>query len=154
MSVYQKCVFVLPAHRHRFGYIGSKSVNRNFIGSNCVMAIFEDSDGKLWVGTDNDGLYQLDAGLTASKHYSGSGVPSTIMTVFEDSKQHMWVGSYLNGLARFDRKTESFTYPVRLPDKNGANVASVFHLAEDARKQDRMSVVTGQGVSVRVDLSG
>src|SRR3546814_776308 len=77
MGVYQKGVFVLPAHRHRFGYIGSKSVNRNFKGSNCVMAIFEDSDGKLWVGTDNDGLYQLDAGLTASKHYSGRDRKST-----------------------------------------------------------------------------
>src|SRR5690606_8982310 len=37
MGVYQKGVFVLPAHRHRFGYIGYKSVSRNLIGSNCVM---------------------------------------------------------------------------------------------------------------------
>src|SRR3546814_17188603 len=106
MSVYQKCVFVLPAHRHRFGYIGSKSVNRNFIGRHCVMAIFEDSDGKLWVGTDNDGQYQLDAGMTASKHYSGSGVPSTIMTVVEDSKQKMRVGAYLTAWASISRKQE------------------------------------------------
>ncbi len=135
MGVYQKGVFMLPAHRHRFGYMGYKSVNRNFIGSNCVMAVYEDRSGKVWVGTDNDGLYRLDSKLSSSTHFGGKGAPGTVMTVFEDVSENLWVGSYLDGLMLFDRETETFKQPIALIDKNGAKVQRVFHIAEDAQQQ-------------------
>lgn len=135
MGVYQKGVYMLPAHRHRFGYIGYKSVNRNFIGSNCVMAVYEDRNGIVWVGTDNDGLYRLDSSLSSSKHFAGEGAPGTVMTIFEDAKGNLWVGSYLDGLMRFDRETETFQQPIALTDKNGAKVERVFHITEDEQQQ-------------------
>src|SRR5690606_10424589 len=132
MSIYQKGVFMVPVHRNNFGYMGYKSVNRNLIGTNCVMAIFEDSGGAVWVGTDNDGLYRVGPGLGYSEHYAGGdNGPSTVMTIFEDSDRNLWVGSYGNGLARFDRSTKTFSYPVLLKDKEGANVQRVFDTLED-----------------------
>src|SRR3546814_21005149 len=114
MSIYQKGVFMVPAHRNNFGYMGYKSVNRNFIGSNCVMAIFEDSGGAFWVGTDNDGLYRVAPDLNSSDHYAGGDkAPSTVTAIFEDSDQNLWIGSYGNGLARFERKSEIGSASVR-----------------------------------------
>lgn len=152
MGLYQKGVFMMPAHKHRFGYIGYKSINKNFIGSNTVMSIFEDKQGEFWVGSDNDGLYRVDSSLTSSKHYAnGRQVPSTIMTIFEDSKQQLWVGSYLEGLAQFDRNSGQFTYPVTLKDQKGANVQRIFHIAEDAHQQLWIATM-GSGL-FRVDLN-
>src|SRR5690606_20147664 len=88
MGLYQKGVFMMPAHKHSFGYVGYKSINKNFIGSNSIMSIFEDKQGVLWVGSDNDGLYRVDSGRTCSTHYAnGWRVPSTIMTNIGDYRQ-------------------------------------------------------------------
>nr|WP_255539718.1 two-component regulator propeller domain-containing protein [Parapedobacter sp. ISTM3] len=151
MGLYQKGVFMMPAHKHRFGYIGYKSINKNLIGSNSVMAIWEDRRGELWVGSDNDGLYRVGPGLTTSKHYANEGqAPGTIMAIFEDSKGHLWVGSYLEGLARFDRESGRFSYPVILKDKKNANVQRVFRIAEDAYQRLWLATM-GSGL-FRLDL--
>lgn len=151
MGAYQTGVFVLPAHRHGFGYIGYKSVNRDFIGRNAVMSVFEDHGGTLWVGTDKDGLYRLDPELTTGRHYAGGGVPGTIMTVFEDSKENLWIGAYLDGLARFDRTTGEISHPVELTDRNGAKVEHVFHMTEDVRQ--RLWIATMGSGLFRLDLN-
>ena len=135
MGAYQKGVFMLPSHRNQFGYMGYKSVNRNVIGGSCVMSIFQDQAGSVWVGTDNDGLYRLGAGLTTSEHFVGDNAPETVMTVFEDSYNNLWVGSYLNGLTLFDRESGKFTSPIALTDKHGAKVERVFHIVEDPNRQ-------------------
>src|SRR5690606_24302465 len=108
----------------------------NLIGTNCVMAIFEDSGGAVWVGTDNDGLYRVGPGLGYSEHYPGGDKgPSTVMTIFEDSDRNLWVGSDGNGLARFDRTSKTFSYPVLLKDKDDANVQRVFGVLEDDHRR-------------------
>lgn len=152
IGLYQKGVFMMPAHKHRFGYIGYKSLRKNLIGSSAVMSIFEDSRGELWVGSDNDGLYRVSADLTSSRRYTtdprGSGA---IMAIYEDSKEQLWVGSYLDGLGRFDRSTGRLDHPVILKDEAGANVQRIFHLAED--EQQRLWVATMGSGLFRVDLN-
>ena len=39
--------------------MGYKSSIHNVIGSNCVMSVYKDHTGTLWVGTDNDGIYAI-----------------------------------------------------------------------------------------------
>lgn len=152
MGLYQKGVFMMPAHKHSFGYVGYKSINKNFIGSNSIMSIFEDKQGVLWVGSDNDGLYRVDSGLTSSTHYvNGGRVPNTIMTIFEDSRQHLWVGSYLEGLTMLDRNSGKFSYPVTLKDQKGSDVQRIFHMAEDTRQQLWIATM-GSGL-FRLDLN-
>src|SRR3546814_17854625 len=71
MSIYQKGGFMVPAQRNTFGYMGYKSVNRNFIGSNCGMAIVYDSGGAFWVGTDTDEIYRVATDLIKKDNTAG-----------------------------------------------------------------------------------
>ena len=50
----------------------------NVIGNNCVTSVFTDSRRHLWVGTDKDGLYLLDAQHRLVRHYTT--VPGTILS--------------------------------------------------------------------------
>ncbi|MBK1439558.1 response regulator [Parapedobacter sp. ISTM3] len=149
MGMYQRGVFLLPTHKNSFGYIGYKSVNRNLIGSNCVMSIFEDSKGTFWIGTDNDGLYALGPDGGSSRHYGCRGgvrsVPSTIMSIYEDSYGDLWIGSYSDGLAKFNPHTGQSTYLTELVDKNGDNVQRIYGLRED--KEQRLWIASmGSGL--------
>ncbi|SFC55182.1 Signal transduction histidine kinase [Parapedobacter composti] len=149
MGMYQRGVFLLPTHKNSFGYIGYKSVNRNLIGSNCVMSIFEDSKGTFWIGTDNDGLYALGPDGGSSRHYGCRGgvrsVPSTIMSIYEDSYGDLWIGSYSDGLAKFNPHTGQSTYLTELVDKNGDYVQRIYGLRED--KEQRLWIASmGSGL--------
>lgn len=50
-----------PALAFDFGYIGYRAGNTSPIGGNCVTSVLFGEGGTMWVGTDRDGLYQLDA---------------------------------------------------------------------------------------------
>ena len=73
-----------------------------------------DSDGFLWVGTNEGSLYRIEKSLrqyTLFVHDAqdpGSITPGWITSVVEDRSRNIWVGTY-DGLNRFDRKTQSFT---------------------------------------------
>ncbi len=47
--------------RKSFEYYGHKSIYYNPIGQGCIMSIFQDSNDHLWIGADNEGVYELDA---------------------------------------------------------------------------------------------
>ncbi|WP_240543592.1 two-component regulator propeller domain-containing protein [Spirosoma foliorum] len=139
IGIFQKGLLLLSGNPNRFGYIGYKSVSSNTIGSSTVMALFQDTQKTIWVGTDNDGLYALSPGSATSVHYQpdtdGGPVPANIMAIYEDSRNNLWLGSYLSGLAKFDRKTKKSSYISKLVDKNGDNVQRVFSIKEDSRQQ-------------------
>jgi len=104
-GVFQKGVFFIPNNPNEFDYYGYKSFRKNYIGSNCVMAICNDRDGIVWVGTDNDGLYSIDEKSQRAKHFNGTGVPNTITCIKEDQNGNLWLGTYQSGLALLDKKS-------------------------------------------------
>lgn len=112
IGLFQKGVFLSPNHTNKFKYLGSKSFDNNLIGSNCVMSVFKDNSGVLWVGTDHDGIYAIDA-FNNSRHYELKGksstVSSTIMTIIEENDRTLWLGSFLDGLIKLDKKTGKYT---------------------------------------------
>lgn len=112
IGLFQKGVFLSPNHTNKFKYLGSKSFDNNLIGSNCVMSVFKDNSGVLWVGTDHDGIYAIDA-FNNSRHYElkgkSSSVSSTIMTIIEENDRTLWLGSFLDGLIKLDKKTGNYT---------------------------------------------
>lgn len=102
-----------------FGYIGSYSSLRNYIGNNCITALCDYDDGKLVVGTDNDGIYQLNNQYNFIRHLtpeSNPNIPPTVMCLFKDSHKNIWIGSYLSGLSFMDAQGDKFT-KVTLKDK-------------------------------------
>ena len=92
-----------------------------------IRALLAGRDGRLWIGTESDGLTVYDpASETVTSFTGGSndngGVMPTIRALVEDSAGGIWVGSEGGGLDRFDPRSGSFshhrqsTQPGGLPD--------------------------------------
>jgi len=79
-----------------------------------VESIYWDSFDKLWVGTNNGGLFRFDPEseqFTHFKHISDDPYSisnSTVTSIAEDGNGDLWFGT-INGLNLFNRKTEKFT---------------------------------------------
>ena len=103
MCLLHKGLFMQPRAKMNFGYMGYKMGDRNIIGSNCVSSTLIDSQGRVWIGTDKDGLYQTDKSMTSVRHHTQC--PTTILTMAEDSRGNIWLGSYAEGVGWLDPKT-------------------------------------------------
>jgi len=144
-GLFQKGVFMLPEISNQFEYWGYKSFSHNIIGSGCIMSLLKDEENRLWVGTDNDGIYKLEKGV--SRHFAPSrsdySIPPTVMTMLDDGSGNLWIGSYLFGLLYMDKRTGRCTYindHIETLDEN-----SVFALAKD--KHNRLWIGTnGAGI--------
>ena len=82
-----------------------------------VLAVYEDRQGVLWVGTAAGGLNRLDRGEDVKIYQHDPDDPTslssdTVQVIYEDHEGVLWVGTS-HGLARFDRPTETFV-PYRL----------------------------------------
>jgi signal transduction histidine kinase/ligand-binding sensor domain-containing protein/DNA-binding response OmpR family regulator len=103
VGLFQKGVARIPQKTDAFTYYGPKSALGNPLGDACIMAICHTSNGHLWVGADNDGLYELDPEGNRLNHYKGNSqryAPNTVLSLFEDSQHTLWVGSYNQGITR------------------------------------------------------
>jgi len=151
VGLFQKGIFLSPNHPNKFHYWGLKSYYQNVIGSNCVMSVLRDTEGTLWVGTDNDGVYGLKG--NASRHYelksNVNGVSGTIMSILEGDKNTLWLASYLDGLVKFDKQSGKITRYAKNSHELYTNASSnkAMSIARDAR--NRIWVGTnGAGVQV------
>lgn len=70
-----------------------------------ILAIAQDRSGNIWLGTDNYGLFRMDA-RTGDFHADDLTGPSEIVTsVFIDSRDRVWAGTYRNGIWCRDGRT-------------------------------------------------
>lgn len=68
-----------------------------------ITAVFQDSRGDLWIGTQTSGAVHLDAQGTATTYDIGTRLPSNFVFCFgEDEDGRVWVGTWDNGLARIE----------------------------------------------------
>jgi len=76
------------------------------IGSDMVYNIYEDTDGNLWICTDN-GLNKFDRNTGTFRHFTQeNGYPGrTNQFAMEDNRKNLWIGSDA-GLIKFDIGTE------------------------------------------------
>jgi len=128
LGIFQKGIILIPSIVNRFNYFGYKSIQKNTIGSSCVMAIWTDNQGITWIGTDNDGLYGINEHGKQLIHYSHqpnnrASVPGTIMAIYEDSDENLWLGSYFNGLAKMNKRTGHCEYIPQLSVNNSTGVS-------------------------------
>ena len=78
------------------------------LGQTTVLSLLEDHLGNLWIGTENDGLYMLDAKQSSLAHYvhareNENGISgNSIWSLFEDKRGVIWIGTYNNGLDKID----------------------------------------------------
>ena len=82
------------------------------LSQNAGLAIFQDSRGYLWIGTQ-DGLNRYDGyGFKIYKHDSddpSSLSHNSILSMGEDKNGSLWIGTWGGGLNRYDPATETFT---------------------------------------------
>lgn len=108
-----------------------------------VMAIHEDDDGTLWLGTRWSGLFQFDPSTAVvNNHFAHDPDDPTslshdnVTTLYEAPSEPgvLWIGTEGGGLNRFDPATETFTRYLPDPDDptslSGSYVTSLY---EDAR---------------------
>ena len=87
---------MVPRQEQKFNYIGSKSYEKNLIGNNAISALAQDEQGNYWIGTDNDGIYQLNNKRRTVNHLvpgNNSNVPNIIPSLYRSSTNQIWYGS-------------------------------------------------------------
>ncbi len=128
LSMFQKGVFMIPAHKSAFHYQGYRLGNLNTIGEDCVSCVMQSHDGHIWVATDGDGLYSLNFDGSLLRHFSHPIVPTAILGMEEDHLHRIWIASYMNGGGWIDPISGSYH---RLPFTNG-KAQNVFDMWEDS----------------------
>jgi signal transduction histidine kinase/CheY-like chemotaxis protein/ligand-binding sensor domain-containing protein len=87
-----------------------------------VNAILPDSDGNLWIGTGNSGLFRLSGDRVSSFSPSDGGTDNNVLSLFEDREGSVWVGT-ASGLERFrNTKLTTITTKQNLPADPTTNV--------------------------------
>ena len=100
--------------------------------ANKVRAIFEDSYGNFWVGTEGDGLHTMDrrTGKFTRYPYNPSnpnqlartklqGIWDHITFITEDADSKIWIGTLQNGLIRYDPVSKQTIHYGSDDDKKG-----------------------------------
>ena len=122
LAAYQRGVIMIPSRNVAFHYLGSRSYVANVIGSMPVSSLLAEPDGKLWVGTQGDGLYLLDEQLSQLKHFRvEEGFPSAIFDLTKDRDGRIWFGSFARGLWRLDPGREQLVNMAEI-DKDDSSV--------------------------------
>ncbi len=91
-----------------------------------VLALLEDREGTLWVGTHNDGLYKFIDGHLVADATTAPLAKQSITALAQDRDGNLWVGTDTSGVFRLaGGKWSSFTVEDGLKDN------SVLSLCED-----------------------
>jgi ligand-binding sensor domain-containing protein len=81
---------------------------------NMVRAVSQDKQGRIWIGTDQDGIDILDkktGEVRQLRNKAGderSLQNNTVMVLYEDSSETMWVGTYKKGISYFNNTSVNF----------------------------------------------
>ncbi|RPI93184.1 MAG: PAS domain S-box protein [Chloroflexi bacterium] len=110
------------------------------LSQNAGVAIFQDSKGYLWIGTQ-DGLNRYDGfNFKIYKHDPDDPASishNSILAIEEDQDGYLWIGTWGGGLNRFDPTAETFT---RYRQDNNES-ASLSNDTVTAVKQDSSGVL-------------
>jgi two-component sensor histidine kinase/ligand-binding sensor domain-containing protein len=87
--------------------------NNNSLSDNHILAILQDHQGLMWIGTDRGGLNCYNPFTKTFKVYRSydndieSITNNGVISLCEDNKRNLWVGTWW-GFNHFDRKKEKF----------------------------------------------
>jgi ligand-binding sensor domain-containing protein/signal transduction histidine kinase len=115
-------------------YLNNSS--RKILKRKSINNLLQSSDGSLWIGTYNSGVYRYQNGEL--KQYSLNGLNNKnisqnfILKFFEDSKNRIWVGTY-GGLHLYNKGKNNFAAFIHI-DENPASISNnyVYSITEDS----------------------
>lgn len=119
-----------------------------------VYAVLEATDGTVWAGARNSGLYHLDRHLNILEFYpirtpgSGSRTGGGVTSLLEDAQGFIWVGTYDLGLFRLDpQRRRMQAIPISPDDPGGLPTGKIFRTAITDR-QGNLWFARCNGISV------
>ncbi|MGH8049551.1 MAG: diguanylate cyclase [Arenimonas sp.] len=115
-------------------------VDAHSIGGNFVRVLLMASDGKLWIGTDADGVSVFDPATRKFSRYANHPEQSqslqsgSIRSLAEGLDKEIWIGSTGGGLSRYQANTDSFLrFDKRMGEPDAPNDARIASLHVDAK---------------------
>ncbi|MEI9806874.1 MAG: two-component regulator propeller domain-containing protein [Bacteroidota bacterium] len=111
------------------------------INSNAIYAIYEDTEGRKWIGTLRGGINVIQHRTSSFRHitYNVTGqnniVNNFILSFGEDEKKNAWIGTDGAGLRYWDRTRNTVSQYVNNPaDKNTISSNFITSILHDAQK--------------------
>ncbi len=100
-----------------------------------IYSIFEDSDGKIWIGSREEGLTCIGADGAVRKYNTSNsyakGLHSNdVRQITEDRDGNIWFGTF-NGLYCYNASSDTFTSFLRSEKEGGLSHSSVYSLYMD-----------------------
>jgi signal transduction histidine kinase/ligand-binding sensor domain-containing protein len=124
---------------HQYKHYRHEPARKTSISSDLVTAILEDSDGKLWVGTDGGGLNLFNPASNTFRAFRNNQSDSAtigydyIIALHEGRDGALWIGTSGGGLTRMDRHTfkcQRFQRRGNSPDQISGNYVYAIHEEE------------------------
>lgn len=134
----------------------SRNICRDLNGLS-VKAIAQDALGRLWFGTDNNGIYILDKDDTIERLVNsqpdGYSLPNnTVKTIYNSGDGGMWVGTYKKGVSVYYPSEYKFTArqiaDVNCITRNPNEYSSVW-VGTDHSGLMKYNYATGEVVSIK-----
>lgn len=114
-----------------------------------LTSLLRDREGSLWIGSNADGLWRIDADGVPSRYRPATGELHESLWSLHEGADALWVGSFSGGLFRVDRaRGEVLNYGGR--DGLGSDV--VYGILED--RHGRLWLSTNNGLAVLDPGSG
>jgi signal transduction histidine kinase/ligand-binding sensor domain-containing protein len=110
------------------------------ISSNNIFTVFEDSNGRLWIGTENGGLNLYDRNKGKFIRYRSDPFDdnslnnNSIWSICEDKTGNLWFGTHAGGINLLTKYSKNFGHYKHIPGKgNSLSHNSVTSFCEDSR---------------------
>lgn len=117
----------LPPYESSLSIIKPERGNSNSLLTSHVNAVFEDSFGELWIGTDK-GVSRYKPTTGQWHHYLQNHDYSAniILSIGEDIYHNIWVGSYGEGAACINRDTHEVKHLPTLSPENNKGIGTQY----------------------------
>ncbi|MCU7549608.1 response regulator [Chitinophagaceae bacterium LB-8] len=133
-------VWVLPPNGKNASPFVSTD-GRSLVNSNAIYSIYEDNEGRKWIGTLRGGINTIDSKSVPFKHIvynsldNSNLVNNFIFSFCEGSKNSLWIGTDGAGLRYWDRTSNSFKNYVHNPnDPNSVSSNFITSIVKDFNK--------------------
>jgi len=81
---------------------GGQYLRLDSLGNSYVYSVFRDSRGRIWFGTDGNGLVLLDGSRFRHFTEAAGQTLKTVYSIAEDKQGHIWFSTDKDGLFRYD----------------------------------------------------
>ena len=137
-----------PGSRPTFVRYRHEPNNPKSLSNDFVRVIFEDREGRFWIGTQGGGLNKFEREAGTFSHYRANlDDPEAlnndyIFSIYEDGQGGFWLGTWGGGLNRFDRVSGRFSH---YTEDDGLADDSIYGIMED--EQGNLWLSTNNGLS-------